>query len=81
LTAAQLAAFDLIAVNNHPARLGDGCIPGAGGGLGATTRPASSCFARHLPHRYSQALSRSEPWTSSVRRRSGRGASQARRGS
>jgi hypothetical protein len=36
LTAAQLAAFDLIAVNNHPARLGDGCVPGAGGGLGAT---------------------------------------------
>jgi hypothetical protein len=36
LNAAQLAAFDLIAVNNHPARLGDGCVPGAGGGLGAT---------------------------------------------
>ena len=35
-TAAQLAAFDLIAVNNHPARLGDGCVQGAGTGLGTT---------------------------------------------
>ena len=35
-TAAQLAAFDLIAVNNHPTRLGDGCVAGAGTGLGTT---------------------------------------------
>ena len=34
--AADLATFDLIAVNNHPARLGDGCVPGAGTGLGTT---------------------------------------------
>ncbi|MCI0890803.1 MAG: hypothetical protein J4O04_08350, partial [Chloroflexi bacterium] len=34
--AASLAAFDLIAINNHPVRLGDGCIQGAGTGLGAT---------------------------------------------
>jgi hypothetical protein len=36
MNAAQLAVFDLIAVNNHPARLGDGCVPGAGAGLGIT---------------------------------------------
>jgi hypothetical protein len=36
LTAQQLATFDLIAINNHPARLGDGCIAGAGGGIGTT---------------------------------------------
>ena len=35
-TAAQLAAFDLIAVNNHSVRLGDGCVQGAGTGLGTT---------------------------------------------
>jgi hypothetical protein len=36
MTAAQLSAFDLIAVNNHPYRLGDNCIAGAGNGLGTT---------------------------------------------
>lgn len=36
LSAVQLAAFDLIAVNNHPQRLGDNCVPGAGNGLGIT---------------------------------------------
>lgn len=36
LTAVQLAAFDLIAVNNHPQRLGDNCVVGAGTGLGTT---------------------------------------------
>ncbi|MCI0856360.1 MAG: hypothetical protein J4N98_06700, partial [Chloroflexi bacterium] len=34
--AASLASFDLIAINNHPTRLGDGCVQGAGTGLGAT---------------------------------------------
>lgn len=36
MNAAQLAAFDLIAVNNNPARLGDFCVAGAGAGLGTT---------------------------------------------
>jgi hypothetical protein len=36
MTAAQLAAFDLIAVNNNPIRLGDNCVVGAGNGLGTT---------------------------------------------
>ena len=40
MTAAQLSAFDLIAVNNHPFRLGDGCVPGAGNGLGTTWHSA-----------------------------------------
>ena len=35
-SAASLAAFDLIAVNNNPTRLGDGCVAGAGTGLGTT---------------------------------------------
>ena len=34
--AASLSAFDLIAINNHPVRLGDGCVSGAGSGLGTT---------------------------------------------
>ena len=35
LTAAQLATYDLIAINNHPARISDNCIPGSPG-LGTT---------------------------------------------
>lgn len=36
LTAAQLATYDLIAINNNPFRLGDDCVAGAGQGLGTT---------------------------------------------
>ena len=36
LTVAQFAAYDLIAINNNPIRLGDGCVAGAGAGLGTT---------------------------------------------
>jgi hypothetical protein len=40
LTAVQLSAYDLIAVNNHPFRLGDNCVPGAGNGLGTNWHSA-----------------------------------------
>ena len=36
MNAAGLAAYDLIAINNHPQRLGDICLAGAGGGIGTT---------------------------------------------
>jgi hypothetical protein len=45
LTPAQLSAFDLIAVNNHPARLGDSCVAGVGGGLGTAWHSAVGTLA------------------------------------
>ncbi len=40
MTALELSAFDAIAVNNYPSRLGDSCVSGAGGGLGTTWHDA-----------------------------------------
>jgi len=58
LLAAELSAFDVIAVNNHPVRLGDNCVPLAGNGLG-TTWPLNwtrlSC-QRFIPNQVRLAL-------------------------